>query len=206
MKRILLALKLTALLSTAFGTNAWANYNDGLAAYQARNYPRAVKEFTPLANQGNREAQHLLGLMHYTGQGIPQNYKQALTWFQKAASQGQADAQYILGAMYYTGKGTAKDEPRAVVWFRKAAEQGHADAQYLLGLTYLYRAGGMPKDVVLAYMLWNLSAASGNANAAEQRTQVAKRMTPEQIEEGQALSSSWKVGTPLPTGSKTGRG
>lgn len=190
----------------AFGNAAWANYNDGLAAYKSREYPRAVKEFTPLASQGNREAQYLLGLMYYTGQGIPQNYKQALTWFQKAAAQGQTDAQYVLGAMYYTGKGTDKDEPKAIVWFRKAAEQGHADAQYLLGMTYCYRAGGMPKDVVLAYMLWNLSAASGNTNASEQRTQISKRMTPEQIEEGQNLSSNWKVGTPLPTESKTGKG
>jgi TPR repeat protein len=200
-RRILLALPLAVLSATA-----WANYSDGLAAYQARNYTKAVKEFTPLAGQGNRDAQYLLGLMNYTGQGIPQNYKRALGWFEKSASQGHADAQYVLGAMYYTGKGTAKDEPRAVGWFRKAAEQGHAEAQYLLGMTYAYRAGGMPKDVVLAYMLWNLSAAGGNANAVEQRTQVTKRMTPEQIDEGQTLSSNWKVGTPLPTESKTGRG
>lgn len=202
MKRILLALT----FAIAFCATARADYKEGLTAYQARDYPRAVKEFTPLANQGNREARYLLGLMYYTGQGLPQNYKQALNWFQKAATQGQADAQYVLGAMYYTGKGIDKDEPKAIVWFRKAAEQGHADAQYLLGMTYLYRAGGMPKDVVLAYMLWNLSAASGNANAAEQRSQVSKRMTPEQIEEGQTLSTNWKVGTPLPAESKTGRG
>lgn len=200
MKRHLLALTLLVTFSTA----AVAGYHEGLAAYQARNYARAVKEFMPLANQGNRDAQHLLGLMYYTGQGIPQNYKQALAWFQKAAAQGIADAQYVLGAMYYTAKGTPRNDREAVAWFRKAAEQGHADAQHLLGLTYLYRAGGMPKDVVIAYMLWNLSAASGNPNAAELRAQTARRMSPQQIEEAQALSSGWKVGTPLPTTSKTG--
>jgi hypothetical protein len=31
-------------------------------------------------------------------------------------------------------------------------------------------------------------------------------MTPEQIEEGQALSASWKPGTPLPRSSRTGGG
>jgi len=201
MKKALLALT----LSTAIAAPAMAGYNEGLAAYQSRNYGQAVKEFAPLARQGNREAQHLLGLMHYTGQGVPQNYKEALGWFQKAAAKGHADAQYVLGAMYYTGKGTARDDKTAVTWLRKSAEQGNSEAQYLLGLSSLYGSGGMNKDVVLAYMLWNLSAASGHPNAAEQRSQVARRMTPEQLDEGQALSSQWKVGTPLPSETRSGR-
>jgi uncharacterized protein len=200
MKKLLLALTLSMTYSAA----ALAGYSEGLAAYQAKNYARAVKEFTPLANQGNRDAQHLLGLMYYTGQGLPQNYKQALGWFRKAAEQGIADAQYVLGAMYYTAKGTPQDNRQAVAWFRKAAEQGHADAQHLLGLTYMYRAGGMPKDIVIAYMLWNLAAANGNRNAAELRAQAARQMSPEQIEEAQTLSSNWKPGTPLPGSSRTG--
>jgi hypothetical protein len=106
--------------------------------------------------------------------------------------------------MYYKGNAVPADEKQAVYWFRKAAEQGHADAQYTLGLLYRYHVAGMPQDVVIAYMLWNLSAASGNANAANQRAAVTKQMSQEQIEEAQALSRSWKVGTPLPGQSKTG--
>jgi hypothetical protein len=71
---------------------------------------------------------------------------------------------------------------------------------------YRYHIGGMPQDNVLAYMLWNLAAAGGSSNAAEQRAAVARGMSPEQIEEGQALSSSWKRGTPLPRSSRTGGG
>jgi hypothetical protein len=59
---------------------------------------------------------------------------------------------------------------------------------------------------VIAYMLWNLAAASGNHNAVGQRAAIAKTMTQEQIEEAQALSRTWKVGTALPTQSKTGGG
>jgi hypothetical protein len=58
--------------------------------------------------------------------------------------------------------------------------------------------------VVLAYMLWNLAAASGNMNATEQRASIARQMTQEQIEEGQAMSRAWRLGTPLPTRSRTG--
>ena len=58
--------------------------------------------------------------------------------------------------------------------------------------------------MVLAYMLWNLAAANGHRNAIEQRAVVAKQMTQEQIDEAQALSRSWKPGTPLPLQSRTG--
>ena len=89
-------------------------------------------------------------------------------------------------------------------WFRRAAEQGHADAQQALGLMYRYHVAGMPQDMVIAYMLWNLSSAGGNNNATEQRATIARLMTPEQIEEAQSLSRNWKPGMALPTTSRTG--
>ena len=106
--------------------------------------------------------------------------------------------------MYYTGNSVPQDQKEAVSWFRKAAEQGHAEAQHALGLMYRYHVAGMPQDVVLAYMLWSLASAGGNANATEQRASIARQMTPEQIEEGQAMSRAWRPGTPLPTQSRTG--
>jgi TPR repeat protein len=185
---------------------AMAGFAEGAMAYNNKNYTLAYKEILPLAKAGNADAEHLLGLMYYMGRGVPQDYKQALAWHRKAAAKGKADAQYVVGAMYYTGNAVIQDHKQAVVWFRKAAEQGHADAQQVLGLMYRYHIGGMPQDNVIAYMLWNLAAANGSANAAEQRAAVVKAMTPEQIEEGQALSASWKPGTPLPRASRTGGG
>jgi uncharacterized protein len=185
---------------------AMAGFAEGAMAYNNKNYTLAYKEIFPLAKAGNTDAEHLLGLMYYMGRGVPQDYKQALTWHRKAAAKGKADAQYVVGAMYYTGNAVIQDHKQAVTWFRKAAEQGHADAQQVLGLMYRFHIGGMPQDNVIAYMLWNLAAANGSANAAEQRAAVAKSMTPEQIEEGQALSAAWRPGTPLPRASRTGGG
>ncbi|WP_426174736.1 tetratricopeptide repeat protein [Massilia sp. TWR1-2-2] len=184
--------------------SAVAGFTEGANAYNARNYALALKEVTPLAKAGHPDAQHLLGLMYYMGQGVERDYKQAMQWHRKAAMQGKADAQYVVGAMYYTGNSVPLDHKLAVSWFRKAAEQGHADAQYAIGLMYRYHQAGMPQDVVLAYMLWNLASASGNTNAAEQRAAIARRMTQEQIEEAQAMARAWRVGTPLPTRSRTG--
>ena len=89
-------------------------------------------------------------------------------------------------------------------WFRKAAVQGHGEAQYALALMYRYHVNGIAQDNVIAWMLWDRSAASGNRNAVEQRDAVATQMTPEQLTEAKALSRAWKPGQPLPLKSKTG--
>lgn len=202
MKKIIFALCLVLGPQHA----ARAGFVEGATAYNSQNYALAYQEIAPLAKAGHADAEHLLGLMYYMGRGVPQDYRKALLWHGKAAQQGKADAQYVVGAMYYTGNAVIQDHKQAVGWFRKAAEQGHAEAQQVLGLMYRYHVGGMPHDIVIAYMLWNLAAASGSVNAAEQRAAVLKKMTPEQVEEGQALSSAWRLGTPLPTRSKSGAG
>lgn len=197
-------LTIAILLSLGLAGAAQAGFPEGASAYNARNYPLALKEITPLARAGHADAQHLLGLMYYMGRGVARDYKQAFSWHLKAASQGKADAQYVVGAMYYTGNAVPQDQKHAVSWFRKAAEQGNPDAQHALGLMYRYSVAGVPQDAVLAYMLYNLAAAGGHRNAVEQRAAIGKKMTPEQVEEAQALSRTWKVGTALPTASKTG--
>jgi TPR repeat protein len=198
--------KLFVAIAFALGLQASANagFAEGASAYNARNYAAALKEIVPLAKAGHADAQHLLGLMYYMGRGVTRDYKQAFAWHIKAAQQGKADAQYVVGAMYYTGNAVPQDQRHAVTWFRKAAEQGHAEAQHALGLMYRYHQAGMPQDMVLAYMLWNLAAASGNHNAVEQRAAISRQMTQEQIEEAQSLSRLWKPGKPLPTSSRTG--
>jgi TPR repeat protein len=200
MKKIIVAM----IFALGLHGIAIAGFTEGANAYNARNYGVALKEITPLAKAGHADAQHLLGLMYYMGRGVTRDYKQAMAWHRKAAMQGKADAQYVVGAMYYTGNSVPQDQKVAISWFRKAAEQGHADAQHALGLMYRYHVAGMKQDMVLAYMLWNLAAANGNANAVEQRAAIARQMTQEQIEEGQAMSRSWRPGTPLPTTSRTG--
>lgn len=198
--------KLTIAILFALGLHgsAMAGLAEGASAYNARNYALALKEVTPLAQAGNADAQHLLGLMYYMGRGVRRDYRQAFAWHYKAAQQGKADAQYVVGAMYYTGNAVPQDQLLAVQWFRKAAEQSHPDAQYALGLMYRYHVAGMPQDMVIAYMLWNLAAASGHRNATEQRAVIARQMSQEQIEEAQALSRNWKPGSALPTQSRTG--
>ena len=65
-----------------------AGFDEGITSYEAQDYQSALREFLPLANGGNASAQFYLGLMYYSGAGVPQNYSQAAVWYRKAADQG----------------------------------------------------------------------------------------------------------------------
>ena len=122
--------KITILIATVFlttfGSTAYADFSDGWDAATGGDYKTALKEWQPLADQGDASAQYNLGLMYANGNGVLKDDKQATKWYRKAADQGDADAQYNLGWMYHKGRGVLKDHKQAVKWYRKAADQGDA--------------------------------------------------------------------------------
>ena len=70
---------------------------------------------------------------------------------------------------------------------RVSADQGHEKAQQNLGLMYL-RGHGVTQNNIKAYMWLNIAAANGAENAAKLREQVESKMSPEQLNKGQAMS------------------
>ena len=83
----------------------------------------ALREWRPLAEQGNANAQFFLGFMYDNGQGVPQDYAKAVKWCRKAAEQGYARAQNDLGVMYNDGQGVPLDYAHAHMWFNLAASR-----------------------------------------------------------------------------------
>lgn len=81
------------------------------------------------ANKNYLEAQTLIGLDYFNGEGIAQDYKKAFEWFQKAADQDYAHAQYLMALMYERGLGTPQDSDKAFEWLQKSAKQGFFKAQ-----------------------------------------------------------------------------
>jgi TPR repeat protein len=128
-------------------------------------YAVALNELKPLAEQGDGNAQHFLGIMYVKGQGVPQDYKAAIKWHTLAAEQGRADAQKSMGLRYYNGQGVPQDYKTAVKWFTLAAEQGYDAAQYSLARMY-HTGNGVPKDYRIAAKWWKLAAEQGHAGAA----------------------------------------
>ena len=71
----------------------WADFQAGSEAYKHGDYATALREWRPLAEQGDAIAQFNLGYLYANGQGVPRDFVQARYWYEKAAAQGQADAQ-----------------------------------------------------------------------------------------------------------------
>jgi uncharacterized protein len=127
-----LAIRLQAMLATAlvsFAPTAHADLATGLAAYDGGDYAGALRELTPLAEEGNAAAQNVVGAMYGKGLGVRFDYRTAMDWYIKAAAQEHAAAQNNLGFMYLNGQGTEKDLVQAYAWFSFAAASGNEDAR-----------------------------------------------------------------------------
>jgi len=97
----------------------------GMEAYDKGDYATALKEWRPLAEQGDAEAQYGLGVIYKHARGVPQDYEQALHWYSKAAEQGHASAQYNLGLMYELGQGRPEDYEKAASWYGPVHPEPH---------------------------------------------------------------------------------
>ena len=144
-KKLTFLLALTFLfLFSGFSVVFADDLQDGLDAYDRKDYKTAYKLFLPFAEQGHASAQKNLGNMYRKGEGVPQDYKEAFKWYRLSAEQGDALGQTNLGMCYVYEIGVTKDDKEAVKWFKKAAEQGYALAQSNLGAQY-DRGEGIPK-------------------------------------------------------------
>ena len=185
-----------ALAALAAASTLAGPLEDGIEAYQERDYLKAVQVWRPLAQAGDREAQYRLGVMYAEGKGVAPNDADAALWFERAAEQGEPMAQYNLGASYAEGTGVRKDMAAAAKWFRRAADQGVPLAQLNLGL--LYAGGnGVPMDNVEALKwidlaIYALPAGGIRSDAARAVADVAAKMDSEQVQEAKGRERAWK--------------
>lgn len=181
----------TLVLAMLCAAPVWAGFEDGMAAYDRGDYATTLKEWRPLAEGGDRTAQHHLAWLYLIGRGVPQDDEEALRWFRKAAEQGDSDAQTNLGSLYLLGDRIPQDYTEALKWLRPAAAQGNPTAQTKLGI--MYEDGhGVPQDRVQAHMWFSLAAAEGSQLAGAFRDGLTKEMTPSQIAEAHRLAREWK--------------
>lgn len=177
--------------SLAPAVAAGADFGVAKRAYDQADYATALKELTSLAENGNAEAQVLLGTMYQKGQGVAKNSPLALKWFRAAAGQGNADGQFQVGLAYLNGMAVAKNTPESVKWLKLAANQGMRDAQLFLGLAYR-NLRDAPQDFVQAYLWFELAALAGDPLAPRQRDALGRLMTPAQVANARAMAAAWK--------------
>ena len=158
MKRLLIvAIFLLLSVGMAFA----AALEDGIAAFNAKNYEKALLLLQPEAEQGVAAAQGLLARIYANGWGTSIDRKTAYKWAKLAAAKGDASGQVVLGVASEKGGGVPKDHQAAVKWYKLAADQGYALGQSNLGL--MYRNGfGVTKDYAEALKWLRLAADQGN--------------------------------------------
>jgi len=88
------------------------------------------------SEQGDAEAQFLMGRMYEEGKGVPSDFVEAMKWYRLAAEQGHVTAQYKLGLMYGQGRGMPRDLVEAHRWMTLAASRPPvSDTEPQAGLT-----------------------------------------------------------------------
>ncbi|MFP6756878.1 MAG: tetratricopeptide repeat-containing serine protease family protein [Alphaproteobacteria bacterium] len=117
------------------------------------------------------------------------DYDLALEFFKPLADEGVAEAQFYYGFMHAQGLGVLQNYEIAAEWYLEAARQGHPLSQNYLGLLY-YEGNGLDRSFREAFLYFELAAAAGNEDAANNRLIVARKMTSAQITEAQKAAGA----------------
>ena len=83
-----------------------------------------MEELIKQAEQGDTEAQCLLGLAYHNGDGLEISPEKAFRWWMKAAKQEYVFAMSYLIYCYEQWYGTKVDKKKAFIYCKKAAEHG----------------------------------------------------------------------------------
>jgi hypothetical protein len=193
MKRVLIRSTVAAIMAAVVmaGVPALADLAAAQKAYARHDWFTALKEYLPLAQQGDANAQFIVGYIYC--QGAKPQYAEALKWFKQAAVKGHPNAQFNLGQMYRLGQGVAKNPTEAARWYRAAANQGFADAQLRLGIAY-EEGSGVTRDLKQAAELYRLSISNprhGDGLAEAQFSLAAL------YHEGKGVPKDWKIAAKL---------
>ena len=191
-----------------FDGNRNRQMEQGNRLYAQGSYIQAYREYKPLADRGNAEAQFAIGYMYERGNlggifgmfGADPDYGEAGQWYRKAAERGYSKAQSNLGRMYARGLGVARNDAEAAKWYRLAAIQGLSEAQYNLAARY-NRGSGVPRDSILSHA-WASVAATNSTGTTRQsaerlRESEASKLTPKDLSTAQRLAKEWRPGAEM---------
>lgn len=153
---------LVLFLCLGLGACDSGTVEEGVAAFEARDFEAARKILRPHAEKGDAEAQYRLATMITYGRGTKKNPKKGFPWYQKAAEQGHMGAQSALGQAYYYGQeGLSRDRKTGFTWYLKAAEQGDHRSQ-LRAAQILHAGEYVAKDMAEAVRWYRRAAEQGN--------------------------------------------
>jgi len=180
-------------------------YYEGVEARDAGDMATAVALFTEAAENGLAIAQHNLGVLYFSGEGVPQDYEQAFLWTQRAAEQGYVRSMVNLGVLYYNQLGVQPSwmsvwplslinrgahYEQAARWYGEAAGYDDGEAQYYLATMY-HQGLGVDRDLAQAYMWARLAQDNEVALATQFLNTLETEMSAAQRSQGQRDYANW---------------
>jgi TPR repeat protein len=110
MNRYVLSLLVVTAISVGASGVTWAGtLENGIKAYDRKDYQQAYEQLLPLAEEGVDEAQFYVGGMLVDGMGVEADSTKGVYWLEKAAENRHAMAAKQLGNMYLSGFGVPMD-------------------------------------------------------------------------------------------------
>ena len=152
--------------------------------------PDDITSLRMAADDGNTDAQFLLGLAYTSGEQVEKDEEEAYEWLFKAADKEHPKAQLFLFRHYISKEVSEEDLQSAKTWITKSAKNGDNQAQLMLG--DLYTEEWFERDLVKAYAwLW---WASPNKADDQALLDIEKDLSETEIEEAKALARSFFPG------------
>lgn len=106
------------------------------------------------------------------------------------ANAGVPQAMSALFDFYSSGEGVPQDDAKACAWIEKAARTGDKTAMVIISA--LYAGGsGVPQSDLKAYAWISTAILLGDHDTIDQRGPIAKRLSADDLEKGEALAEQW---------------
>jgi uncharacterized protein len=180
-------LMLGLIISLFTGAGAKADLSGALQAYERGDYETALRELEKSAKAGNPQGLYNLAVVYAEGKAVSRDMAKAVALYRDGARKGSVLAAYNLAQTFRKGDGVDVDFKQAAQWYEYAAKRGDFRACNELGLLYV-EGKGVRQDLVEGFA-WIYPATHADimdqkafANAA----QLAKMLSPEQLQEAQA--------------------
>lgn len=125
-----------------------------------KNFDKAFLLYKLSADNGNPNAQTMLGIMYKNGEGTNEDYSKAIEYLEKTAKQNSDSAYLHLGYIYKDDTNSQKDFNKTFNYFSKASELNNYKAKFELAKMYI-KGEGIEKNFEKAKVLLNQAQQNG---------------------------------------------
>lgn len=166
-------------------------FDQGVAAYDAGDFPQAYAIWSKLAEEDDLAAMRNTANLLRQGKGVAKDERAAFKLYEKAAEKGLVTAMANVAEMYLAGEGVERDPKLAAAWYARAAIAGLSLAQ--VRLADMYEKGiGVEKSRKRARELLERAARNGYAPAQQRLREMGITLSPEG--EPSAANDPWRGG------------